>query len=400
MVALVYMRNSDSSRCHGRGNTIQHPVATTWTLHQLKKCSPFRNSNCIDWPWVVERRNRKVHILWRRRKIIAMLQHPKSFCEVIVTVRCDNEFVKASWNTTNIKVSSFPDDTDSSPEQEHDTRTGTQQQQQPRRTFLEQRVYEMRVAKLADARLSPREAAITGTPIIHPQNSPSASSTTFFAPSPAHDSIQPKTTASGQAGPMSSRAFSLVKERRRAAANTRTPALPSLAPSTTTVTTSVSRSNRPVFRTPVASTTPKKNTPRTTTPRDNYDSGPSTRRNLDKKTVRLLFSKYFSSQIDQYRQESIHSALTPKLNKSNNYTLKLFVRKRPIFAKQVEQGDFDVVEILDPEKPSDAATAVVVYKLPWIPTWKPRSCNPLSFRDALLQHSPIKQLPNKSIRPL
>jgi hypothetical protein len=158
------------------------------------------------------------------------------------------------------KVSStFPYDnssSDSSPEVESiDSREAAAAthyiQSQPRRTFLE-RVHEMRVAKRADARSSPNAEVVT--PVMNPLNS-SSSSTKFFTPSPGHNnnySLQIPTTTkttttttsqnSSLAGLMSSRAFSLVKERRKAAANTRTPPLPYSSASSITIATQSSDS--------------------------------------------------------------------------------------------------------------------------------------------------------------
>jgi hypothetical protein len=217
---------------------------------------------------------------------------------------------------------------------------------------------------------------------------------------------------------MSSRAFSLVKERRKAAANTRTPPLPYSSASSITIATrsSASRNLKHQHRSsPMLPITPKstaattttntrssKRTPvtpaaitTTITPRsNNYDNtGPSTRCNLDKKTVRLMYSKDFSNQINQCRQESIHAAVASPKSKYIHHddTLKLFVRKQPIFAKQVEQGDFDVVEILDPEpfdddyddnvdhSNSNAKAAVIVYKTTMNSDMKTKVVQPFVF---------------------
>jgi kinesin family protein 2/24 len=334
------------------------------------------------------------------------------------------------------------DNSDSSPELEsRDSKevTSPQQQQQPRRTFLEQRVHEMRVAKLAEARLSPREAVVT--PVMNVQNS--SSSTKFFTPSPGHNSItttNKTTTASfqqksgqGLAGPMSSRAFSLVKERRKAAANTRTPPLPHSASSMTTAArnrasrnlkqqqltntpktpaTATKTNSRPSNQTP---STPAASSTTTMPPRSNNnyeDTGPSTRRNLDKKTVRLMYSKDFANQIDRYRLESIYAAaVSPTISKNiHDDTLQLFVRKRPIFAKQVEQGDFDVVEILDRDafdtdhSKTTAATAVVVYKTTMNSDMKTKVVQPFVFsgciRAAFSAQATSEQVYQTAVRPL
>jgi hypothetical protein len=276
----------------------------------------------------------------------------------------------------------------------------------------------------------------------------SSASTKFFTPSPGHNSITTtnKTTASSQqksgqglSGPMSSRAFSLVKERRKAAANTRTPPLPQSASSVATAArnsasrnlkqqhhrspimvtntpktpaTATTTNSRPSNRTPMTPVAPSTTTI-TPSSNNNYeDTGPSTRRNLDKKTVRLMYSKDFANQIDKYRLESIYAAaVSPTISKNiHDETLQLFVRKRPIFAKQVEQGDFNVVEILDPDafdtdhSKTTAATAVVVYKTTMNSDMKTKVVQPFVFsgciRAAFSAQATSEQVYQTAVRPL
>ena len=87
---------------------------------------------------------------------------------------------------------------------------------------------------------------------------------------------------------------------------------------------------------------------------------PQTRRNLDKRTARLKYHKEFSSEIAKCREETGKSP--PKhingvnLHRRGEHGVSIFIRKRPIFAHEVDSGDFDVVFT---EGRSDCDAAVI-----------------------------------------
>jgi hypothetical protein len=93
-------------------------------------------------------------------------------------------------------------------------------------------------------------------------------------------------------------------------------------------------------------------------------SGGSTRRNLDKRTARLMHANSFASDILKYRQESasprpVHSIDQNLLERGNTTGgVSVVVRKRPIFEYELHAGDFDVVFT---EARSEDSDAVVVY---------------------------------------
>lgn len=100
--------------------------------------------------------------------------------------------------------------------------------------------------------------------------------------------------------------------------------------------------------------------------RHDDDEEPSTRRNMDKRTARLRYGGDFSAEIDRYRNQLDSPIVTPKNSTRRDVvddTLKVYVRKRPMFSQQLENGDFDVVQILDGDPATaDGTSAVIVYR--------------------------------------
>ena len=96
------------------------------------------------------------------------------------------------------------------------------------------------------------------------------------------------------------------------------------------------------------------------------DTGPNfdSRRNLDKRTVRLRYSGDFAADLAKHRATSLTSPLPAKESRARTDTsavsttadaaapsssscngVEIFVRKRPIFQYELARGEFDVVEI-------------------------------------------------------
>lgn len=146
---------------------------------------------------------------------------------------------------------------------------------------------------------------------------------------------------------------------------------------------------------------------------DDRDKGPSTRRNLDKKSARLKYGGEFASEIDRYMAgirsmtSPLAAAITPPNGKTKKKAsssccsascVKVYVRKRPIFAAQLEQGDFDVVQIV-PDCDSTATTTtvtprsagvaaaaaatVVVYKTIMAADMRTKLVQPVAFSDGV-----------------
>lgn len=117
------------------------------------------------------------------------------------------------------------------------------------------------------------------------------------------------------------------------------------------------------------------------------DDGPSTRRNLDKRTARLKYGDDFSNEIDRYRkmESCVYSpALTPE--NCGNYlddSLNVYVRKRPIFSSQLENGDFDVVHVLGDAANADDTSAVVVYRATMGADMRTKMVQPVVFAKCL-----------------
>ena len=92
----------------------------------------------------------------------------------------------------------------------------------------------------------------------------------------------------------------------------------------------------------------------------------------------------------------IAAALTPKNNPSGGKKsssspslLKVYVRKRPVFAPQLENGDFDVVqilngnEILEENDGTTSASAVVVYRTYMACDMKTKMVQPVVFSEGV-----------------
>ena len=111
----------------------------------------------------------------------------------------------------------------------------------------------------------------------------------------------------------------------------------------------------------------------------------STRRNLDKRSARLLYGQSFSEQIERYKSSPAHTSASLKLSRDKDaaYTLApdggcvlAFVRKRPLFDHEIDKGDFDVVSV---ESTSSDAVTVCVFKTLMQSDMKTKVVNPVSF---------------------
>lgn len=129
------------------------------------------------------------------------------------------------------------------------------------------------------------------------------------------------------------------------------------------------------------------------TPSSNDNDGEdnvTTRRNLDKRTARLLHSQSFASHIEQLRQGK-RPVLKPK---SVRRDVSVLVRKRPLFPHDVEQGDFDVVQV-DP-------TSICVYKTQLESDMKTKSIQPyrVACSAAFGETATTDQLYQKALEPI
>jgi len=87
------------------------------------------------------------------------------------------------------------------------------------------------------------------------------------------------------------------------------------------------------------------------------------------------------------------AAITPKNGKKKpSSCVKVYVRKRPIFAAQLVNGDFDVVQVVDDcdtiatqssGGASAAAAAVVVYKTSMAADMRTKMVQPVAFSDGV-----------------
>lgn len=86
----------------------------------------------------------------------------------------------------------------------------------------------------------------------------------------------------------------------------------------------------------------------TRTPASSHETDIGTRRNMDKRTARLRYSKEFSAHIASSIAVN-HSPclITPRFHqeRATDSSVQIFVRKRPIFDHEVQRGDFDVVSV-------------------------------------------------------
>lgn len=146
------------------------------------------------------------------------------------------------------------------------------------------------------------------------------------------------------------------------------------------------------------SRSPLKSPKRHPASRSSDSSGPDTRRNLDKRSARLKYAGDFIHEIDRFRKEQSPAAVvaTPK-SRRHDENLQVFVRKRPIFAQQLEHGDFDVVQCI-------ANDTVVVYKATMASDMKTKMVQPVSFSGCIAsafdEQTGSEQVYREAVQPL
>ena len=125
--------------------------------------------------------------------------------------------------------------------------------------------------------------------------------------------------------------------------------------------------------------------------------GDSTRRNLDKRTARLVYADSFAADIAKCKQ-SLSNLLTtgtsPAKSVPNNDAVRVIVRKRPLFAH--EAADFDVVHTMEQEK------TVCILETRMQADMRTRVVSPLLFtcNQCYDEHATSNTIYKESVEPL
>jgi kinesin family protein 2/24 len=237
---------------------------------------------------------------------------------------------------------------------------------------------------------SQRSSVTAGTPV---NNAAALPNTAFFTPSPrAVSNLSPKDTrgvprpattsrkTTRHAGSPNTNETQLVVSGFTATPNrTRATKSPRSQQTTNSAPTNSIRDGRISSRSPRADRlTPSHRTPLHSTTRDTNqqrsiskdDEQPSTRRNLDKRSARLKFADEFAGEISRCRALTAKLKAIPKQPAAPD--IPVYIRKRPIFPDELENGDFDVVEKLEDG-------IVTIYKASMQPDMRTKTVQPFSL---------------------
>jgi kinesin family member 2/24 len=120
----------------------------------------------------------------------------------------------------------------------------------------------------------------------------------------------------------------------------------------------------------------------------------TTRRNLDKRTARLVFRQTFVSEIDQLLAAKPEEATEPPVPVGDS-NVTVVIRKRPLFPEEASRGDFDVVSMR-------SGTACTVYKTSLQADMKTAVIAPITYRCsvALDETSTNPQVYRAVLKPL
>jgi kinesin family protein 2/24 len=227
-----------------------------------------------------------------------------------------------------------------------------------------------------------------------PVGTESEKTQSFFTPSPTVAVQIQTTTPRSNTSLLSSR---VLKQQQKAVGNAKATSSQGSKLSASTKSTSVGKSGSTSdLKTPLSSTqkvnrkpqlakAPKSTGARTPlqsvsniTPnstRSAPDDTISTRRNLDKRSARLCFAKEFAAQIAELNKSPtlFSPPAVKKKGSAASSSVQVYVRKRPIFPRETQRGDFDVVSI------DAASSALVVHRTIMAADMKTKHVEPVSF---------------------